>query len=130
MLRTLSPTSSSTILQSIDVADEDEVGETGGDGTNLSYPSASTRSTRASYLTSGGAKRGGGNTKKGVKAARGFDYLTLTAKKTFNYLWHAFTQAPILQHFDLEQHIWIKTDASSYAIGRVLSHMTLDDLGQ
>ena len=40
-----------------------------------------------------------------------------------------FIQAPILKHFDLERHIWIETDVSSYAIGRVLSQLTLDDSG-
>ena len=91
MLRTLSPTGSSTILQSIDVADEDEVGKSGGNGTNLLNLSMSTKYTGAGYLTSKGTKRGGGNTKKGVKAARGFDYLTPAAKKAFNHLRHAFT---------------------------------------
>ena len=105
MLKTLSLTSSSTILQSIDVVDEDKVGKNGSDGTNLSNPSASTRSTGAGYLTSGCAKRGGDNTKKGIKAARGSDYLTPAAKKAFNHLRYAFTQAPILQHFDPERHI-------------------------
>ena len=43
------------------------------------------------YLTSGGAKKGGGNTKKDVKAAKGCNYLTLVTKKVFNRLLHAFT---------------------------------------
>ena len=76
MLRTSSPTGSSTILQSIDVADENEFGENGGNKTNLSNSFTSTRSTRAGYLTSECAKRGGSNTKKGVKAARDSNYLT------------------------------------------------------
>ena len=121
MLRTSSLTGLSTILQLIDVADEDKVGESGDNGTNLSNPSTSTRSTRAGYLTSKGAKKGDGNTKKGVKAARGSDYLTLAAKKAFNSLRHAFTQTPILQHFDLKWHIQIETNASGYAIDGVLS---------
>ena len=101
MLKTTSPISLSTILQlSIDAADKNEVdeGESGGDETNLLNPSASKRSTRAGYLTSRKAKKGGnntkkagGNTKKGVEAARGSDYLTLDAKKAFNHLRHAFT---------------------------------------
>ena len=49
--------------------------------TNLSNPFASTRSTGAGYLTSRGAKKGGGTIKKGVKAARGSNYLTWAAKK-------------------------------------------------
>ena len=80
------------------MADEDKVGDgqSNGNETNLSNLSMSKRSTGAGYLTSRGAKRGNGNTKKGVKAARGFDYLTSAAKKAFNYLQHAFTQASIL----------------------------------
>ena len=81
----------------------------------------SKRSIRAGYLTSGGAKRSDGNTKKDVKAAKSSDYLTPAAKKAFNYLRHAFTQAPILQHFDFKWHIPIETDVSSYAIVRVLN---------
>ena len=94
MLRTSSPTGSSTILQSIDLADND-VGKSDGDKTNLSNLSVSTKSTGAGYPTFGCAKRGGGNIKKVVKAVRGFDYLTLATKKAFNYLRHAFIQALI-----------------------------------
>ena len=36
----------------------------------------------------------------------------------------------ILQHFDLEQHIWIKTNALGYAIIKVLIELNLDNLGQ
>ena len=112
------------------MADEDEVGESGDNGTNLSNPSALTRSTGAGYLTSRGAKKSGGNTKKGVKVVRGFDYLTLAAKKVFNHLRHVFIQALIFQDFDPERHIRIEIDASGYVIGAVLSQLTLDDLGQ
>ena len=42
----------------------------------------------------------------------------------------AFFKTPILQHFHWECHIWIETDALIYAIGRVLSQLTLDHLGQ
>ena len=51
-------------------------------------------------------------------------FLTPNAKTTFNCLWLAFTEAPILQYFDLEYQIWIETDASSYTIDRVLSQQT------
>ena len=131
MLRTLSRTSSSTILQLIDAANEDDVGtdENSVDETNLSNSSASKRSLGAGFLTSGDTKKGGGNTKKGVKAARDPDYLTPAAKKAFNHLWHAFTLAPILKHFDSKQHIWIEINMSAYAIDEVLSQLTLDDLG-
>ena len=61
---------------------------------------------------------------------RSTDYLTPKAKLAFIQLKKAFTEAWILQHFDLESHIQIETDAPSYAIGRVLSQLTLDDSGQ
>ena len=57
-------------------------------------------------------------------------YLTPGAKRAFTQLRQAFTKALILQHFDLECHIWIETDLSSYVIGRVLSHLTSDNSGQ
>ena len=79
------------------MADEYEIdgSESDGNETNLSNLSMSKRSTGASYLTCGDAKKGSSNTKKGVEAVRGFDYLTLAAKKAFNHLGYAFTQAPI-----------------------------------
>ncbi len=49
-------------------------------------------------------------------------------KKTFIYLWKAFTKALILCYFDLECHIRIMTNVLGYAIGGVLSQMTLDQL--
>ncbi len=54
------------------------------------------------------------------------DFLTFEAKKAFIYLWKAFTKAPILRHFDSEYHIQIETDTLRYAIGGVLSRITLD----
>ena len=57
-------------------------------------------------------------------------YLTPGAKQAFTQLTQAFTKAPILWHFDSECHILIETDASSYAIGRFLSQLTLDNSGQ
>ena len=55
-------------------------------------------------------------------------FLTLDARKAFNQLRQAFTKAPILRHFDLECYIRIETDASDYAIGRVLSQLIFDHL--
>ena len=40
-----------------------------------------------------------------------------------------FTQVLILQHFDLKWHIRIKTNVSGYAICKIFSQLTLDDLG-
>ena len=51
-------------------------------------------------------------------------FLTSEAKEAFNRLRQAFTEAPILRHFDPECHIRIETDASGYAIGGVLSQLT------
>ena len=51
----------------------------------------------------------------------GLSFLTPEARSAFNRLRLAFTEAPILRHFDLECHIRIETDASGYAIGGVLS---------
>ena len=51
-------------------------------------------------------------------------FLTPDARTAFNRLRLAFIEAPILRHFDPECHIQIETDASDYAIGRVLSQLT------
>ena len=58
------------------------------------------------------------------------DYLTLEAKLAFTKLRKAFIEAPILQQLDPECHIWRETDTSGYAIGKVLSQLTLDNLDQ
>ena len=50
------------------------------------------------------------------------------AREAFNQLRQAFTKALIFRYFDLEYHIWIETDASSYAIGGVLSQLTSDQV--
>ena len=96
MLKILSYTGLLTFLQSINAADEYEVNKCFCNITNLSKLSTLTNSLRAGYLIFGGAKKGGNNTKKGVKAARNFDYLTLATKKAFSHLQHAFIQVPIL----------------------------------
>ena len=54
------------------------------------------------------------------------NFLTPDAKKAFNHLRLVFIKAPILRYFDSESHIWIETDASSYAISEVLSQLNLD----
>ena len=56
-------------------------------------------------------------------------YLTPAAKRALIQLRQAFTKPPILRHFDPECHIPIETDESGYAIGGVLSQLTLDNLG-
>ena len=64
------------------------------------------------------------------KKKLGSDLLILKAKVAFTKLRQAFVKAPILYHFDPKRHIWVETDVSGYAIGGVLSQLTLDDLGQ
>ena len=51
-------------------------------------------------------------------------FLNPDARITFNYLWLAFTEASILQHFDPKCHIWIETDILGYAINGILSQLT------
>ncbi len=65
-----------------------------------------------------------------AKANSGTDFLTPGAKEAFIHLRKAFTEAPILRHFDPKRHIRIETEASGYTIGGVLSQMTLDYLSQ
>ena len=61
-----------------------------------------------------------------IKAIEKSNFLTPDAKETFSHLMLAFIETPILQHFDLESHIRIETDALGYAIGRMLSQLNLD----
>ena len=72
------------------------------------------------------------NAKSGVQTRLGATgeptFLTPDAREAFNQLRQAFTEAPILRHFDPEGHIRIETDASGYAIGGVLSQLTSDHL--
>ena len=53
----------------------------------------------------------------------GPSFITPEARSAFNRIRLAFTKAPILRHFYPECHIWIETDALSYAIGGVLSQL-------
>ena len=70
------------------------------------------------------------NLSKSKKAVGPSDFLTPGAKLAFTELRQAFLKAPILHHFDPERHIRIETDVSGYAIGGVLSQLTLDDSGR
>ena len=56
-----------------------------------------------------------------IRAMGKLNFLTPNAKKIFNHLQLAYIKALILWHFDLENYIWIKTDISGYAIGKVLN---------
>ncbi len=51
-------------------------------------------------------------------------FLTLKASLAFIWWRKIFTEAPILHYFDLECHIQIKTDVSSYVIDGILSQLT------
>ena len=109
MLKTSSATRlSKNLLLSIDVAEVDEVGVGGvSDCENeMVGRSPSKNSNRA------------------------IGYLTSDVRRVFTQLRQVFTKAPILQHFDPEYHIRIETDISGYAIGRILSQLTLDNLSQ
>ena len=64
------------------------------------------------------------------KNLNGASYLTPKSRLAFTQLRKAFTKAPILWHFDPECHIRIETNGSGYAIGRVLSQLTSNDLGR
>ena len=61
-----------------------------------------------------------------IGATRKHNFLTSDIKKALNHLWLAFIKALILQYFDLESHIRIKTKVSSYTIDRVLNQLNLD----
>ena len=66
---------------------------------------------------------------KSKKTVRSLDFLTQKARLAFTILRQAFVKAPILHHFDPKRYIRVKMDTSSYAIGGILSQLTLDDLG-
>ena len=98
----------------MDVAESDEISSSGGSG-------------------GGGNNCEDGTVKKLLRSKnlnKATGYLTSNARQTFIKLKQVFTKALILQHFDSEYHIWIETDASSYAISRILGQLTLDNLGQ
>ena len=106
MLRTSSATRLlKNSLLSMDVAEVDEIGVSGG-------------GDREDETV--------GKSPKNLNGATG--YLTPNARQAFTQLRQAFTKAPILRHFDLKCHIRIETDALGYAIGGVLSQLT--DSGQ
>ena len=70
------------------------------------------------------------NLSKSKKTVGSSDFFTSGAKLMFIKSKQAFFKAPILYHFNLECHIQIETDASGYAIIKILSQLTSDDLGQ
>ena len=102
------------IIRSLDLAQRDNDNEVvgGGGDKNLSKSKKSK------------------NTKSGIQMRIGATgeptFLTPGAREAFNQLRQAFTEALILRHFDPKCHIRIKTDASGYAIGGVLSQLISD----
>ena len=68
------------------------------------------------------------NPSKSKKTESGF--LTSRARRAFTELRQVFIKAPILHHFASERYIWVETHSSGYAIGGVLSQLTLIDLGR
>ena len=58
--------------------------------------------------------------------ADAIEYPIPKARVAFTQLRQAFIEAPILQHFDPEYHIWIETNASGYAINGILSQLNFD----
>ena len=97
----------------------------GGFGENEARrASASTKGpTKADYLSSNHVSHTVSNIVSN-SAKNVSNYLTPDAKKAFDQLRQAFTKASILQHFDLEQYIRIKTNVSRHAIGGMLSQLT------
>ncbi len=57
-------------------------------------------------------------------------FLTIDTRRAFTELRQAFIEAPILNQFDPECHIQIEIDALGYAISRIFSQLTLDNLYQ
>ncbi len=57
-------------------------------------------------------------------------FLTSEARKAFIKLRQVFVETSILNHFDPEHYIQTETDDSCYAIGRIFSQLTSDDLGR
>ena len=132
----------------------DEVGSVGGsggdelsDGSKRVEPKTG-KSAKSRKLSKSGKSKGekskkppkSGNSPNFGATGSGPSFLTPEARSAFNRLRLAFTEAPILWHFDPECHIWIKTDASGYVISGVLSQLasktspdgvvTKADLGQ
>ena len=72
------------------------------------------------------AIKGSGILNKKLSKSKNPVFLTVDTRQAFIQLKQTFTEVLILNHFDLERHIWIETDISSYTIGGILSQLTLD----
>ena len=58
------------------------------------------------------------------------DFFISKARLAFTKLRQVFIEAPIFHYFNLKYYIWNETGKSGYAIGRILSQLTLDNLSQ
>lgn len=58
----------------------------------------------------------------------GTGFLNLVTRLAFAKLRQTFSTAPILYYFNKKYYIWIKTNASSYVINRIVSQRTLESL--
>lgn len=67
-------------------------------------------------------------TSKSKKTVRFTDFFTFEVRLLFTKLRQIFVKAPILYNFNLDCHIWIKTGISEYAIDRIFSQLTLNNL--
>ena len=111
----------------------------GGDGSSdrLKHVKPKTERSKSQKLAKSqkSSKSGKSKGKKSKKPSKGENlpnfnakdsrpsFLTPKARSAFNRLQLAFTKAPILQYFNPECHIWIKTDVSDFAIGGMLSQL-------
>lgn len=63
-----------------------------------------------------------------IKAIGNFIFLIFGTRKTQNHLRQAFINILIFQYFNLEYHIQIKIDASSYAIKKLFSQLNTNGI--
>ena len=119
-----------------------EVDGVGVSGNGVEHAKKSEKTSKSQKLSKSGKSKGektskfwnlaksgkklskSGNSTNSNATEDGSKFLTPDARTAFNRLRLAFTEAPILRHFDPECHIRIETDASGYAIGGVLSQLT------
>ena len=126
------------VLAANEVSSVDGGGDGLSDGSKRVEPKTGRSESKKSAKSKKPSKSG--NSPNFDAKEAGPSFLTPEARSAFNRLRLAFTEAPILRHFDPECHIRIETDASGYAIGGVLSQLasgtsldgvvTKADLGQ
>ena len=134
----LKTTISSQVLVANEVLITDEVGGIEGGNELIEKCGKSSKTGKSSKAGNSKGKKSAkskkpsksGNSPNFDATKAGPSFLTPKARAAFNRLRLAFTKAPILQHFDLECHIWIKTDVSGYVIGGVLSQLAFPELVQ